>query len=136
MSHKIRLGPIAVFLAIVAIVLATMTILTVSTANADMVMARRFAEVTQERYALEAEGERILASFGDQASEGSIDAAALGGEETEDGYVFLVDGEDYTLTVGVTKPDGAGSFDVSRWKLTKKWNADDPYQNVWKGGAE
>ena len=61
MSHKIRLGPIAVFLAVITAVLATLAILTVSTARADAVLAERFAQVTKLRYELEAEGSRFLA---------------------------------------------------------------------------
>ena len=49
MSHKIRLGPIAVFLAIVAIVLSVMAVLSTATTHADRVMAERFAEMTQQR---------------------------------------------------------------------------------------
>ena len=49
MQHKIRLGPIAVFLAVVTVVLTTLAILTTATTNADKVLAERFAEVTQTR---------------------------------------------------------------------------------------
>ena len=71
MSRKIRLGPIAVFLAVVAVVLATLAVLTTATTNADKVLAERFAGVTQSRYALEAEGEKFLQQYDEQAKSGS-----------------------------------------------------------------
>ena len=56
MNHKIRLGPIAIFLAVIAVVLTSLATLTVATSRADMVLAERFAEVTAIRYELNAEG--------------------------------------------------------------------------------
>ena len=39
MNHKMRLGPIAIFLVVVAIILTTLATLTLATTNADKVMA-------------------------------------------------------------------------------------------------
>ena len=125
MSRKIRLGPIAVFLAVVAVVLSTLTVLTVATTNADKVLADRFAGATQTRYALEAEGERFLQQYDEKVAGGSAVSAADRTKEIEkDGY---------TLKITVTEPDASGSWDVTEWKVIKDWNADDPYQNIWQG---
>ena len=62
MTHKTRLGPIAVFLTIVTMVVTTLALLTIATSNADRVMAGRFANITQTRYELEADGEKFLAA--------------------------------------------------------------------------
>ena len=77
MDHKVRLGPIAIFLTVVAIILSTLSILSVATTNADMVLAERFAAVTKERYALEAKGERFLKTLDEQAQSGRINEAGL-----------------------------------------------------------
>jgi beta-lactam-binding protein with PASTA domain len=125
MSRKIRLGPIAVFLAVVAVVLSTLAVLTVATTNADKVLADRFAGATQTRYALEAEGERFLQQYDEKVAGGSAVSAADRTKEIEkDGY---------TLKITVTEPDASGSWDVIEWKVIKDWNADDPYQNIWQG---
>ena len=125
MSRKIRLGPIAVFLAVVAVVLSTLAVLTVATTNADKVLADRFAGATQTRYALEAEGERFLQQYDEKVAGGSAVTAADRTKEIEkDGY---------TLKITVTEPDASGSWDVTEWKVIKDWNADDPYQNIWQG---
>ena len=63
--HKIRLGPIAIFLVVVAIILTTLATLTLATTNADKVMAERFASVTAVRYELEAQGQQFLKDYGE-----------------------------------------------------------------------
>ena len=60
MTHKTRLGPIAIFLVIVTMVITTLAVLTVATSNADVIMAKRFADITKIRYGLEAQGEEFL----------------------------------------------------------------------------
>ena len=55
MNHRTRLGPLAIFLAVVVMVITTMAVLTIATSNADRTMAKRFASVTQTRYQLEAD---------------------------------------------------------------------------------
>jgi len=133
MSHKIRLGPIAVFLAIVAIVLSVMAVLSTATTHADLVMAERFAEMTQQRYALEEEGTKILAAYDRQAADGTIEAESLGLSPVEGGYRAQIEQGGYTLTMALSEPDDGGSYTVDEWKITKQWNAEDPFQNIWKG---
>ena len=133
MSRKIRLGPIAVFLAVVAVVLATLAVLTTATTNADKVLAERFAGVTQSRYALEAEGEKFLQKYDEQAKSGSISAGSLGAEKADAGYTKEIEKDGYTLKITVSEPSAQGRYEVTEWKVTKDWNADDPYQNIWKG---
>ena len=125
MSRKIRLGPIAVFLAVVAVVLSTLAVLTVATTNADKVLADRFAGATQTRYALEAEGERFLQQYDEKVAGGS---AVFAADRTKE-----IEKDGYTLKITVTEPDASGSWDVTEWKVIKDWNADDPYQNIWQG---
>ena len=35
--------------------------------------------------------------------------------------------------MALSEPDSQGSYTVDEWKITKQWNADDPFQNIWKG---
>lgn len=136
MNHKIRLGPIAIFLVVVAIVLTTLSTLTLATTNADKVMAERFAAVTQIRYDLEAEGQKFIRDYDTQAAAGNIDAAAINANATENGYSTAIEKDGYTLEIEVTAPDADGSYDITKWQLTKEWNADDPYQHIWKGAEQ
>ena len=134
MSHKVRLGPIAVFLAVVAVVLATLAVLTAATTNADKVLAERFASVTQTRYALEAEGQEFLGRFDADAKDGSVSAGAVGASKVSGGYESVIEKDGYSLDIVVSEPDGDGRYEITKWKITKDWNADDPFENVWKGG--
>lgn len=133
MSHKVRLGPIAIFLTIVAIVMATLAVLTTATTNADKVMAERFAEVTKNRYAMEAEAEKFIWKFDEQAAAGKIDAKKLGAKRSGEAYIKTIKNNGYILKTGVTSAGKDGGYKVTEWKLEKEWNADDPYSDVWKG---
>ena len=126
MSHKIRLGPIAIFLAVVAVVLSTMVVLTTATTRADRVMAERFASVTQQRYALEAQGERFLQQLNEQSAAGGIDLDVLGAEVSGSDITKVLEENGYRMTVTVSA-DASGGYTV------KEWSADNPYQNIWKG---
>lgn len=125
--HKIRLGPIAIFLVVVAIVLTTLATLTLATTNADKVMAERFASVTSVRYELEAEGQQFLRDYDEQISAGTVTDNDRIGTFAKDGY---------TLEIEVSRPDAAGNYNIVSWNLKKDWNADDPFTHVWKGAGQ
>ena len=125
MTRKMRLGPIAVFLIIVTMVITTLALLTIATSNADRVMAGRFANITQIRYGLESEGERFLA---DAAAGDLSDAEAVDG-----GYLFTAEREGYRLEIEITDPDASGDYDISRWKINRIWESSDPISDIWQG---
>lgn len=125
--HKIRLGPIAIFLVVVAIILTTLATLTLATTNADKVMAERFAAVTAVRYELEAQGQQFLRDYDEQAATGAITDADRNKTFENGGY---------TLEIEVSAPDAAGNYEIVKWDLKKDWNADDPYTHIWKGAGQ
>lgn len=131
MSHKMRLGPIAIFFTIVAAVLATLAILTVSTSRADVVLAERFAQTTSIRYALEADGNRFLAALEDAPEE----AASLEGVTVlENGnYQYTAQRDAYHLTIEVTSAPDGGSYEVVSWKMGKDWDEGDAMGELWGG---
>ena len=125
--HKIRLGPIAIFLVVVAIVLTTLATLTLATTNADKVMAERFASVTAVRYELEAEGQQFLRDFDEKAASGAV---------TEQERQTKIERDGYTLEIQVSEPDGNGNYEIEKWDLKKNWKADDPFTHIWKGADQ
>ena len=127
MNHKLRLGPIAIFLVVVAIILTTLATLTLATTNADKVMAERFAAVTANRYELEAEGQQFLREFDEKASAGAV---------TEQDRQAKIERDGYTLEIRVSEPDANGDYKIEKWDLKKDWNADDPFTHIWKGAEE
>ena len=132
MTHKTRLGPIAIFLVIVTMVITTLAVLTVATSNADVTMAKRFADITQIRYGLEAQGEEFL-SYAESAGASSPADHMDGVTETENGYEFTAEDGGYRLEVAVTWQGGSGRYEVTKWKLTKIWSASDPMNSLWPG---
>lgn len=123
----------AVFLAIVSVVMATLAVLATATSKADNVMAQRFASVTNERYAVAAEGEKLMAEFDAQAKAGHIDTQALGLSKEADGYRTTIGDKGYALIIALSKPDEKGNYTIREWKITRQWEAEDPNQDVWKG---
>ena len=124
MNHHMRLGPIAILLVVVAIILTTLATLTLATTNADKVMAERFAAVTSARYELEAEGQQFLRDFDEQAASGTV--------TSEDRHATL-EKSGYTLEIQISAPDANGNYEIEKWDLKKNWKADDPFQHIWKG---
>ena len=127
MNHKMRLGPIAIFLVVVAIILTTLATLTLATTNADKVMAERFAAVTSARYELEAEGQQFIRDYDELAAAGAV---------TDADRQATIERNGYTLQIRVSQPDGNGNFEIEQWDLKKNWNADDPFTHIWKGAGQ
>ena len=129
MGGKIRLGPIAVFLTIIAAVLASLAMLTVATSRADAKLAERYASVTQLRYELEADGNRFVKA----AEEFRVGAAAMpeGSTQTENGLAYTLEKDGYSLEIELT--DNGAGYDVTVWKLRKLWEEDDPMEDLWPG---
>ena len=127
MNHKMRLGPIAIFLVVVAIILTTLATLTLATTNAEKVMAERFAAVTSARYELEAEGQQFIRDYDELAAAGAV---------TDADRQATIEKNGYTLQIRVSQPDGNGNFEIEQWDLKKNWNADDPFTHIWKGAGQ
>lgn len=129
MSNKIRLGPIAVFLTIIAAVLASLAMLTVATSRADASLSERFAAVTQVRYELEAEGNRFLMEA-DEYIKGT-GAFPEGAWEAGDMIGYTKEKSGYTLDVEIIPENG--TYTVKTWKISRMWEEDDPFEDLWLG---
>ena len=151
MSHKIRLGPIAIFLTVIAAVLATLAMLTIATSRADAAMAERFAKVTSLRYELETDGNRFLQQLDSTLKSGGPVELPDGAEQLDNGNVhYNIEKEGYALDVEVAvNPEEAGmnpeddganansaasaAYEVVGWKITKIWQGVDPFEDLWPG---
>ena len=134
MNTKIRLGPMAVFILLVAVVLTTLAMLAQATSHADLVMAERFADVTAVRYSLEEEGQNYLMQIDEALKAGDFDAAENGAEVTEDGNLrHTVSRDGYDLVIEITDPGKAGKYKVIKWNLSRQWEAEGQFQNIWQG---
>ena len=136
MNHKIRLGPIAIFLAVIAVVLTSLATLTVATSRADMVLAERFAEVTAIRYELDAEGERFLAEANEKLAAGRSDPVKMpeGEVTSSDGSLsYELEKDGYVLKVTLEEDPASKTYKATQWKINKIWAGDDSLDDIWPG---
>ena len=128
MKHvPIRLGPLALLLAVISICLTILAILSFTTGQADMRLAERYAATVQERYALEAEGQEYVALV----NRGS---APESGQEEISGQLGSLVHETGELQLKFTlKKNRNGSYDITAWKFIRDWEEDTSLDNIWTG---
>ena len=126
MKHTpIKLGPLALLLAVISICLTTLALLNVSTAKADVRLAQKFADTVKTRYALETEGQELL----ERLYAGERD----GWDEHEDGTLWrAVEKDGVTLQIGL-RDDGRGGYTVLNWTQEKEWEQDPRIADLWDG---
>ena len=128
MKHvPIKLGLLALLLAVVAICLTILSILSFTTGQADLRLAQRYADTVKERYALEAEGQQFFADVCEgrapQSGQAEI-SGSLGSLVQETGQLHL----DYTL-----KKNAKGTYDITAWRFIRDWEEDTQLDNIWTG---
>ena len=137
MNHRIRLGPIAIFLAVVAIVLTTLAILTIATSHADKVMAERFAFVTSVRYELEKDGNQFLLNARDAVKAGTDPGTLENVSAGEDGtYLYGKEKDGYRLEITFTVDQNKDTCQVVTKEIKKIWNEEDPLDQIWQGRGQ
>jgi len=119
----VRLGPLALLLAVISICLTTLAILTFTTARADLRLAEKYAETVKTRYELEKEGQALRRTAAESGP------AALPGERGEDGETHIVLEKDGTLLRIAFAPDGG----VTEWRHEKTWDQDTDIGRLWPG---
>ncbi len=116
----IKLGPLALLLAVISICLTTLAILTFTTARADLRLAEKYADTVTTRYALEAEGQAFLAEVSRDGFPGPAD---------EDGvFRAALERDGTTLRIGLTA-DGK----IVSWRQDKEWTQETVIGDLWAG---
>lgn len=135
MRHiPIKLGPLALLLAVISICMTTLGILTFTTSRADYVMAEKYAATVQCRYELEYQGQAFLEVVGEALAEGR-ELAGLPDTETDElGVTWRTITQDGTKLVIGVEPDGDGGYRVVNWRLIKEWDEDESMGTLWDGG--
>ena len=123
----VKLGPLALLLAVISICLTTLAILTFTTARGDLSLAEKYAATVSDRYALEAGGQAFLRDLAEDAPMALMDA-----ERDADGvqWVTLEHG-DARLRIGLAREDGG--YRVSAWRHDRMWTEDTDIGNLWDG---
>lgn len=133
MGNKLRLGPVAVFLTVVAVILTTLATLTIATSRADVVLAERFAEMTQIRYSLEAQGSEFLSNLAEELEAGASLSSISELNRKADGiFEYKAERDGYELVIRLTESD-EDLYGIREWKITKVWEEEDLNQGIWAG---
>ena len=109
MNHHVpmKLGPLALLLAVVSICLTVLAILSFATARADQKLAERYAHTVQTRYALEEQGQIYL-------------------ETAKPNSTKVFEQDNMCLTVVI---DERGT--VTDWRVEKKWDQEELIGGLW-----
>lgn len=129
----IRTGALTLLIALTAVCLAVLAVLSFTTAQADLSLAEKSLERFSQDAALENEGQQWLARL-DAALAAGQDAAALG-QTGEDGIitVTLTGEEGRTLTIAaLPTPQGPGRYTLTRWQYGQQRDFDTGPQ-LWDG---
>ena len=158
-EENVRIGPISVFTLIIIICMAVLAVLTISTANASLVLSQRQAVAAQELYLDETAAQAFLAEVDDRLTPlragGSANAMSVleadlvpmrnAAQDAVDGQVEVltnVSGQQLnaefscangrTLKIVVTVlPDG--TYRIDKWKMTAVVNEEQPMGNLYTG---
>lgn len=134
MKHiPIRLGPLAILLALIGICMTTLGVLCFTTARADLKLAEKYAETVHIRYELEAEGQAFLSEAAAAWLAGT-DLRALPGTETDEGGIVRrsFEREGFTLTIGIVPGKGKG-IRIVEWQQQKEWEPEESRGSLWTG---
>lgn len=129
----IRTGALTLLIALTAVCLAVLAVLSFTTAQADLSLAEKSLERFSQDAALENEGQQWLARLDATLAAGQ-DAAALG-QTGEDGTitVTLTGEEGRTLTIAaLPTPQGPGRYTLTRWQYGQQRDFDTGPQ-LWDG---
>lgn len=134
MEHTgIRLEPLMLLLAMASICVATLGILTIVTANADLRIARRYADLIKDRYALETEGQIFLCEAAEAVRSGKMPSSLYDINMDAGGVVWKeIRGEDCRLTAGI-QIEKDGELDVICWRIEKIWETETGIGDLWNG---
>lgn len=133
MRHiPIKLGPLAILLAVVSICMATLGILAFSTAKADWSLAREHADTVRVRYGLEAEGQKFLQEAARALQEGDGLESLADAQPDGEGVFWRTFTEGaFDLQIGI-RQGREGDLQVISWRMHREWEPDGDL-NLWSG---
>lgn len=123
-NGNIKLGPLALLLAVISICLTTLAILSFSTARADRRLAEKYAQTVSVRYALEERGQELLSQ---------LDEGTDGWEQDENGRLWYTLEQDGARLRIALEPTESGEYAVAAWIQDREWKQDTHIENLWSG---
>lgn len=132
----VKLGPLALLLTVISICLTILSILSFTTAEADLRLAGKYADTVSERYALEIRGQKVLKALDEELSQGRVPSDFAPKDNGEDDVLYntLTD-EDMSLTIGVKIDTSEMDYTVVSWDYDHDWVQKDTIDNLWPGNG-
>lgn len=140
-TTPVRFGALSLLLLVVAIVLALLSVLALATANAASALTDRHVAYVSAVYALDTQGAEWLAdtdaTLQSAKTSGSSLASASSqltkGASVSGDTVSVVLGDDDSLQLSIAlKVNGAFSYKVESWNVTKEFPQDAAIGNLWR----
>ena len=127
----VRLGPLALLLTVISICITMLSILSYTSARADLRLAEKYAQTVSDRYELEAEGQRFLAVM----QKGTIPDMLAALEDAEDDAEGIIwksfEKNGARLRIGLK--ESGGGFRPVCWKHEKDWEENTDIGELWPG---
>ena len=118
-SRPVRLGWLSLLLTVIILCLATLSVLSFSTARADLALAQKQARQAQSVYALECAGQQWLAQAGGTAE---LDALLPHGTAREGpGVSAVLEGADGRSLSVFAELTADGGYRVIQWQQSAEW---------------
>ena len=113
-SRPVRLGWLSLLLTVIILCLATLSVLSFSTARADLALAQKQARQAQSVYALECAGQQWLAE---------LDAALAQAGDTAEGpgVSAVLEGADGRSLSVFAELTADGGYRVIQWRQSAEW---------------
>ena len=118
-SRPVRLGWLSLLLTVIILCLATLSVLSFSTARADLALAQKQARQAQSVYALECAGQQWLAEL-DAALAQAGDTAELDAREGP-GVSAVLEGADGRSLSVFAELTADGGYRVIQWQQSAEW---------------
>ncbi len=134
MNHvPIKMGPLALLLAVISVCMTTLGILTFATAEADLRLAEKYRSTVVEQYERESIGQEFLSQAGKAIRENgslqSVPDAEVSGNKAEKS-IEIGTGK---LVVKIEQKDNG--FNVKSWRTAPVWEAENNNGGFWVPGS-
>lgn len=157
---SVRIGPVSLLTLVIVLCIATMAVLSITTAQATYAATERQAAFTEDTYDNESAAQRFVAGIDDILAEvragkasGSsalarIESAlpTLSGDASTDGMTVDATIDGSTVIASFAKENGrrldveltirnGRTYEITQWKATTQWSEEGGTETLWPGTA-
>ena len=132
----VKLGPLALLLTVISICLTILSILSFTTAEADMRLAQKYADTVSSRYELEIQGQQAIKEMADELKAGTVPSGFEADPDGEEGVLYkTIRQDDMSLVIGITYDTDNGEYSIVSWDYDHDWEQKGTIDNLWPGNG-